>query len=124
LDAQSRRQHPPPAGHYRKWILWPFFGAVLWAAVLAIVFAPLHRRLWGLISQQQNLAALSTVLIILALVIVPLTLIAASLVREATSLHEEIKSGNLDFGTSFEQVMDASPTSLCFGVWSTDRSED
>ena len=26
-------------------ILWPFFGAVLWAAVLAIVFAPSHRRL-------------------------------------------------------------------------------
>ena len=24
------------------WILWPFFGAVLWAAVLAIVFAPLR----------------------------------------------------------------------------------
>ena len=24
------------------WILWPFFGALLWAAVLAIVFTPLH----------------------------------------------------------------------------------
>ena len=32
------------------WILWPFFGAVLWAAVLAIVLAPLHRRLLGSIS--------------------------------------------------------------------------
>ena len=26
------------------WILWPFFNAVLWATVLAIVFAPLYRR--------------------------------------------------------------------------------
>ena len=26
------------------WILWPFYGAVLWGAVLAIVFAPLYRR--------------------------------------------------------------------------------
>jgi predicted PurR-regulated permease PerM len=25
------------------WILWPFFNAVLWATVLAIVFAP-HAR--------------------------------------------------------------------------------
>ena len=25
------------------WILWPFFSAVLWATVLAIVFAPLYR---------------------------------------------------------------------------------
>ena len=27
------------------WILWPFFGALLWAAVLAIVFTPLHEWL-------------------------------------------------------------------------------
>ena len=27
------------------WILWPFYEAVLWATVLAIVFAPLYRRL-------------------------------------------------------------------------------
>ena len=26
-------------------ILWPFYEAVLWATVLAIVFAPLYRRL-------------------------------------------------------------------------------
>jgi hypothetical protein len=24
------------------WILWPFFGAVPWATLLAIVFAPLY----------------------------------------------------------------------------------
>ena len=32
------------------WILWPFYEAVLWATVLAIVFSPLYRRLsasWG-----------------------------------------------------------------------------
>ena len=38
------------------WILWPFYGAVLWATVLAIVFAPLYRRLSG--SMRQRLAAL------------------------------------------------------------------
>jgi predicted PurR-regulated permease PerM len=27
------------------WILWPFFGAVFWATILAIMFAPLYRRL-------------------------------------------------------------------------------
>ena len=39
------------------WILWPFFGAVLWAAVLAIVFAPLRLRLLHLIPKRQNLVA-------------------------------------------------------------------
>jgi predicted PurR-regulated permease PerM len=27
------------------WILWPFYGAVLWATILAIVFAPVCQRL-------------------------------------------------------------------------------
>ena len=60
------------------WILWPFFGAVLWAAVLAIVFAPLRLRLLHLMPKRQNLAALATVLIVVALVILPLTLTAVS----------------------------------------------
>jgi predicted PurR-regulated permease PerM len=42
------------------WILWPFFGAVLWAAVLAIVFAPLHVRLTQLMPKHENLAALAS----------------------------------------------------------------
>jgi predicted PurR-regulated permease PerM len=71
------------------WILWPFFGAVLWAAVLAIVFAPLHRRLLRSMPKQGNLAALIIVLIILALVILPLTVTAAALVDEAVSCIRE-----------------------------------
>ena len=26
------------------WLLWPFYGAVFWGAILAIIFAPLQRR--------------------------------------------------------------------------------
>jgi predicted PurR-regulated permease PerM len=63
------------------WILWPFFGALLWAAVLAIVFTPLHEWLLRAMPKRQNLPALATVLIILTLVILPLTLIAASLCK-------------------------------------------
>ena len=73
------------------WILWPFYEAVLWATVLAIVFAPLYRRLSITMGQRHSLAALATVLIIVTLVILPLTLIAASLVREATNLYEKIE---------------------------------
>jgi predicted PurR-regulated permease PerM len=90
------------------WILWPFYGAVLWAIVLATVFAPLHRRL-SRSMQRRNLAALATVLIIVAMVIVPLTLIAASLAREAAGVYERIQSGELDFGRFFQQVFDALP---------------
>ena len=90
------------------WILWPFSGAILWATVLAIVFAPLYRRLKR--SMAHNLAALATVLIILAAVILPLTLTAAAVVEEATSLYQTIQAGEWDFGKFFQQVLDALPS--------------
>ena len=77
------------------WILWPFYEAVLWATVLAIVFAPLYRRLSSSMGQRHSLAALATILIIVTMVILPLTFIAASLVQEATSLYQRIQSDAL-----------------------------
>jgi predicted PurR-regulated permease PerM len=50
------------------WILWPVFSAVLWATVLAIVFAPLYRRILRSMGQHPNLAALATLLIVVTLV--------------------------------------------------------
>jgi predicted PurR-regulated permease PerM len=91
------------------WILWPFYGAILWGSVIAIVFAPLYRRLSSSMRQRRTLAALATVLIILVLVILPLTLIAALLVQEGASVYERIQSGELNFGRYFQQVLDAMP---------------
>ena len=96
------------------WILWPFYGAILWATVLAIVFAPLYRWLSSAMGQHRSLAAIASMLIILTLVILPLTLTAASLLQEATNLYETIESGQMDFGQLIQQVIDALPT------WATD----
>jgi predicted PurR-regulated permease PerM len=92
------------------WILWPFYGAVLWGAVLAIVFAPLYRRLSRSMRRQRNLAALTTVMIVVFIVILPLTLIAASLVQEASGVYEKFQSGELNLASNFQQVVDALPT--------------
>jgi predicted PurR-regulated permease PerM len=92
------------------WILWPFYGAVLWGAVLAIVFAPLYRRLSLSMRQQRNLAALATVMIIVVIVILPLTLITASLVQEASGLYEKFQSGELNLAGNFQQIVDTLPT--------------
>src|SRR5258708_19604271 len=67
------------------WILWPFYGAVLWGTVLAIVFAPLYRRFCA--SMRPTLAALATVGIIVLIVILPSALVMASLVRVASSVY-------------------------------------
>jgi predicted PurR-regulated permease PerM len=92
------------------WILWPFYGAVLWGAVLAIVFAPLYRQLSLSMRQQRNLAALATVMIIVVIVILPLTLITASLVQEASGVYEKFQSGELNLAGNFQQIVDTLPT--------------
>jgi predicted PurR-regulated permease PerM len=96
------------------WILWPYSGAVLWAAVLAIVFAPAYRRLSRSMRQKRTLAALATVMIILMIVILPLTLVGALLLQEGFSVYERIQSGELNIGRYFQQVFGALP------AWVTD----
>lgn len=90
-------------------ILWPFYGAVLWAIVLAIIFAPLYRRLLNSLRQKRTLAALATVAIIVLIVLLPLALIVASLVKEASGVYTRISSGELNFGRYFGQLLDALP---------------
>ena len=90
-------------------ILWPFFGAVLWGVVLAVMFAPLHGRMMKRMRQRRTLAAISTLIIIVVMVILPLTLLIASLVEEAAGVYRKIESGELNFGAYFKQVTAALP---------------
>ncbi|MEO7559115.1 MAG: AI-2E family transporter [Nitrosospira sp.] len=92
------------------WILLPFFGAVFWGAVLAIIFTPFYRRLLIFMHQRQNLAALTTLLLCLIMVILPFTLIMASLLREGVTIYQRIQSGELNFGAYFQQIMSALPS--------------
>jgi predicted PurR-regulated permease PerM len=91
------------------WILWPFFGAVFWGTVLAILFAPPYRRLLRSMGKRRTLAALATVMIVLLMVILPATLITALLVQEGFSVYERVQSGELNFGRYFQQVFGALP---------------
>jgi predicted PurR-regulated permease PerM len=91
------------------WILWPFYGAVFWSAVLAILFTPLYRRMLVAMGQRRNLAALATLLLCLIVVIFPLTMITASLIQEGATVYQNIRSGQLDFGAYFQQVIKALP---------------
>jgi predicted PurR-regulated permease PerM len=92
------------------WILWPFSGAILWGTVLAIVFAPLYRRLLRSTRQRQNLAALGTVTMILLIVILPLTVVGGLVIREAAGVYSKIESGELDLEHFFRQAFETLPT--------------
>ncbi len=91
------------------WVLWPFFGAILWGAVVAILFAPLNRWLVMVRGYKPNLAALITISIVVLIVILPLVLITIALIQEAAVLFSEIQSGSFNFNRYFQQVADALP---------------
>jgi predicted PurR-regulated permease PerM len=91
------------------WILWPFYGAILWALVFATVFEPAHRRLLNSMRSHSNLAALLTILTIVAIVLLPLALTATSVAQEATNLYEKIETGEVDFGRLLPQLFQALP---------------
>jgi len=91
------------------WILWPFFGAILWGTILAILFAPLYRRLVDFLKQRRTVAALATVTIVLLIVILPLTLIGGLLVQEGLGVYEKFQAGDLNPGRYFQQVLGVLP---------------
>jgi predicted PurR-regulated permease PerM len=92
------------------WILWPFYGAILWALVFATVFAPAHRHVLNSTPGHPNLAALITVLAIVTIVLLPLAATATSVAQEATNLYEKIETGEVDFGRTFSQILQALPS--------------
>ncbi|MVW71059.1 MULTISPECIES: AI-2E family transporter [unclassified Bordetella] len=94
------------------WILWPLYGAVFWGAILAILFAPIHRRIAAKLGSRRNVAASISLLVVLIVVIVPVIFIAGSLVQEGANLYERVKSGNLNFGSYVQQILDAMPASV------------
>ena len=91
------------------WIMRPFYGAIFWGVVLAILFAPLQRRILQLIGPRPNLAALCTLLSIFIIVVLPLTFIVTSLVQETATVYKRIQSGELNFAALAQQIFDALP---------------
>jgi len=91
------------------WVLWPFWGAVFWGTVLAIIFNPVQRWLVAHLRGRRNLAAFLTLLLVLVVAILPLAFIAGSLVNEGAALYQRTRSGSLDFGLYFQQAQAALP---------------
>ncbi len=78
------------------WILLPFYGAVFWAVILGIIFAPLQRRLLARFGWQRNLTSLCTLLVCLVIAILPVIIISALLVQEGATLYKSVESGQLN----------------------------
>jgi predicted PurR-regulated permease PerM len=93
------------------WVLLPFFGAIFWGAILAILFQPMQRYLAARFGKRRNLAALTTLAAAILIVIIPLAVVTVTLVQEIALVYARIKSGDLNFGLYFQHVLHALPAS-------------
>ena len=75
------------------WILQPFWGAILWAVIITLLFLPLFHRLLRRLGGRRDLAAALVLCVVVLIGVLPLSLVAASLAREAAGVYQLIDTG-------------------------------
>lgn len=92
------------------WLIGPFIGAILWGVIAAVLFTPLYERILARMPKRRSLAAVATLTVIVALVIVPMLLLSAALIHEATNVYSAIRTGEIDLGRLFVEMEAHLPT--------------
>lgn len=78
-------------------ILAPWYSAILWAAILAVIFHPLKNKLKTRMADRNSLASLLTVIIICLIVFTPLALIISSLAFEINLVYNKLQQNDTQF---------------------------
>jgi len=91
------------------WILLPFYGAIMWGAIIALLFTPVYRRLLARLKWRRTQAALLTLLLIVLVLILPFALLTAALAREAALVYQHLQSGAINPSLYFQGVFNALP---------------
>ena len=80
-------------------ILSPFLSSIIWAILLAMIFYPLFKKLQRLLKKKEFLSALIMTLLVLIVIVLPFSLLMASLASEVVDgyhrMEEMIKTGQL-----------------------------
>lgn len=90
-------------------VIEPFFAAILWGVIAAILFAPVNQLLLREMPGRRNSAAGLTLLLIIALVIIPAIILSIALVQEATIFYAKVQSGEINFAHMFAQFQASLP---------------
>lgn len=91
------------------WLLLPYYGAILWAIILAILFNPLQRRLERLTGGRRSLSAALSVLVCICSVVIPAALVMTSLAQEAAGVYARLSTRQINPGAVLAQVESALP---------------
>jgi predicted PurR-regulated permease PerM len=85
-------------------VLAPFLSLAIWALIIAVTVYPLHRRITAYLGGRPGLAATLLVLLGIAVLIVPITLLMSSLGDSIRTLIEAVQQNTLQIPAPPETV--------------------
>ena len=91
------------------WILLPFYGAILWAVVIGLVFFPVFNWLLSRMRGRRTLAAVVTLALVVLAGMLPVALTIAMLALELMNLVNALASGQIDLAADFNSLHHALP---------------
>lgn len=90
-------------------VLRPFYGAIFWAATLAVLFWPVHQRILARMPTQRSLASIATLCICILVVIIPLLLILTTLIQELLQFYTRMSHEEGTLRTYYSQIVGVIP---------------
>ncbi|EGT4255334.1 AI-2E family transporter [Citrobacter amalonaticus] len=78
-------------------VLSPYFSAILWAAILTVIFYPVKNKLRSALGERNGVASLLTLGIICLIVFIPLMLILSSLAVELNVVYNKLQHNDAQF---------------------------
>ncbi|NOL49055.1 AI-2E family transporter [Pelistega europaea] len=91
------------------YLLKPFFTAIFWSVIFAVLFRPVYRFLLKKIPNYRNTSAIITLLCAILIAIIPISLIIGTATKEVVTLYGRIQSGELDLGLYADHVFQNLP---------------
>ena len=77
-------------------LIQPYYSAIIWAVILALIFYPLRTKLTVLLRGRNGIASLITVLLICILVFIPMMIVLSSLAVEINALYQRLQTNATD----------------------------
>lgn len=91
------------------WVLKPFFSAIFWAALLAILFFPMRRRLSRYWPGHDNLVSLATLLVGVVVAILPVLFFVFAAIQEGVGFYQRLESGEINLVAYVDRMREGIP---------------
>lgn len=93
------------------WMLGSYLLPVLWGAIIAIIFYPIHTQIERWLGGRATVAALATLTAVILAVLIPLTIVGGLIVQDSIELYQRISQNETFEGTS---LLSRTETAIAF----------